>query len=53
MRDWHPIAICNVLYKIILKVLANRLKEVLSQCIFDNQSACVPGRSILDNAASD
>lgn len=50
MKDLRPVALCNVIYRILAKVLANRLKTVIAKCISEEQSAFVQGRSILDNA---
>ncbi|EOX99837.1 Uncharacterized protein TCM_008802 [Theobroma cacao] len=43
--DFKPISLCNVLNKIITKILANRLANVLPSMITDNQSGFVGGKT--------
>ncbi|GJS49062.1 hypothetical protein Tco_0599183 [Tanacetum coccineum] len=49
VNDYRPISCCNVMFKCISKIIANRIKESLKDLVSPNQSAFVPGRSIADN----
>ena len=48
LGDFRPISLLGGLYKLLAKVLANRLKKVLEKVVFGDQNAFVRGKQILD-----
>ena len=49
VAQFRPIALCNVLYKCITKIIAERIKGCLGELVDDTQNAFIPGRRISDN----
>lgn len=49
VAHFRPIALCNVVYKIVTKVVTQRLRNVMPYVVSDNQSSFIPGRSTIDN----
>ena len=49
LKNWRPVSLLCTDYKILSKVLASRLREVMASVIHTDQTYCVPGRLISDN----
>ena len=49
INQFRPISLCDVIYKIIAKILVNRLKPFMDHLITPYQNAFIRGRNILDN----
>ncbi|XP_072076475.1 uncharacterized protein [Arachis hypogaea] len=49
VSQFRPIALRNVIYKYLAKILVSKIKPTLSERISPNQSSFVPGRFIHDN----
>ena len=49
MSHFRPISHCNVIYKVISKILVNRLKPIMDNLISPFLNAFIKGRSIFDS----
>lgn len=49
LKEFCPVALCNVVYKLITKFIANRLKGHLKKIISPAQCSFIPGRHSSDN----
>jgi len=46
--DFRPITLCNILYKIVTKILANRLKPKSTKCFTREQFGFLTNRQIME-----
>ena len=47
-EDYIPISCCNMIYKVIAKIIAQRIKPILSKVITEEQFGFLQNRQILD-----
>lgn len=48
-KNWRPVSLLCGDYKVLSKALALRLREVVAEIVYPDQTCCVHGRLISDN----
>lgn len=48
VMQFHSISLCTITYKVLTKVIVNRLKHVMHVLIAENQTSFVHGRHIIE-----
>ena len=49
ITQFHPISLCNTLYKLVSHIIVQRLKPYMAEVINPCQARFVPGRRTSDN----
>ena len=49
LKNFHPISLCNVIYKVITRLLVNRLRPFLDELVGPLQGIFILRRGIIDN----
>lgn len=49
IKNWRPISLLTVDYKIVARAMATRLSEVVGSLVHPDQGYCIPGRTIFDS----
>lgn len=49
LKEFHPISLCNVSYKVISKIISNRLRPLMGKLVGNHQCSFIAGRQSSDN----
>jgi exonuclease III len=52
LKNWRPLTLLNIDYKIFAKAMASRLQSVIPSVVSNDQSGCIKGRSTFSNIRS-